>query len=851
VNPNRFFVVILAFIYFLSPLRTIAQTESQDEEISIDLNIQGIGNVETPALIRGQAVYLSVSDIFDFLKIVNHPSATRDSISGFFIDQHAAYLIDKSNNSIQYKKNVYRLKPRSIIKTSTNFYLSADYFGKIFELNCVFSFRNLAVKLSTALELPVMREMRQKEMRNNINKLKGNIKVDTTIGRSFSGFHFGMADWSVISTQQDNHQTGSKVYLGLGGVIAGGETDVGLNYQNSQPLQERNQYYSWRLVDNDNSVLRQIVAGKIFGQATSTIASPIVGLQITNAPTSYRRSFGTYRISNITQPNWIVELYVNNVLVNYTRADASGNYTFAVPLLYGTTIIKLRFYGPSGEEISSEQNVMVPFNFLPKNEFEYTAGAGIVEDGSMSRFSRVSGYYGLTSGLTVGGGTEYLSSVKSGNTMPFIGSSARLWNNLLISGEYAYGVRTKSVLSYSFNSGIQIELNDTWYKQGQTAINNNFSQERKAILSMPLRNNFFSAYTRFTFDQIFLPQFQYTTVDWLISAATGHMNANIETYGVYLSKNEPGVNSKISITATGYRGFLLTEQVQFDYRTKKLMDIKEQVEHRFSQKGFLTLSYETNIFSHLNSIELGLRYDFTWGQTAVSARKSNAVTSYIQSANGSLVSDAAAKYLKFDNHTNVGRGGVTVIPFLDLNLNGKMDPGEPKVAGLKLHINGGQVEQNTRDTLIRVTNLEPYINYTLELDPANFGNIAWQIKKCNISVAIDPNKIKEIDVPVSVVGEIAGKVVLNSNAGQQELSGIMLRFYNRKSHKMIAQTLTEPDGYFDYLGLPPGDYSAKVDAEQLQKLHLECVADGIDFQIKKSLEGTVVDGLEFILKEKK
>ncbi len=107
------------------------------------------------------------------------------------------------------------------------------------------------------------------------------------------------------------------------------------------------------------------MAGKIHTGAISSIYNPVVGVQLTNTPTTYRRSFGTYNLSDRTDPGWIVELYVNNVLVDYVKADASGFFTFEVPLVYGNSIVKLKFYGPWGEERTREQNINIPYNFLP------------------------------------------------------------------------------------------------------------------------------------------------------------------------------------------------------------------------------------------------------------------------------------------------------------------------------------------------------------------------------------------------------------------------------------------------------------------------------------------------------
>jgi hypothetical protein len=64
----------------------------------------------------------------------------------------------------------------------------------------------------------------------------------------------------------------------------------------------------------------------------------------------------------------------------------------------------------------------------------------------------------------------------------------------------------------------------------------------------------------------------------------------------------------------------------------------------------------------------------------------------------------------------------------------------------------------------------------------------------------------------------------------------------------MAKTVTEPDGYFNYLGLPPGSYYAMVDPDQLHKLDMKVTPLSISFIIKKSKDGDVADGLEFIIR---
>ena len=200
---------------------------------------------------------------------------------------------------------------------------------------------------------------------------------------------------------------------------------------------------------------------------------------MSNSPFQNRRSFGTYTLNDYTDPRWTVELYVNNILVEFTQADASGFYTFDVPLMYGNTAVRLKFYGPYGQERIEERIINIPYNFVPKNELEYTLSAGIVENDNMDRFSRFNFNYGLSNSITIGGGAEYFSRVANKEIMPFVNSSIRFASNFLFSGEYMYGVKSEGLLSYRTPGNIQVDLNYIKYDKDQTAINFNYLEERE------------------------------------------------------------------------------------------------------------------------------------------------------------------------------------------------------------------------------------------------------------------------------------------------------------------------------------------------------------------------------------
>ena len=825
-------------------------TNTEYDEVLITLNVPRIGSVEIPAVIYGETVYLPVKVLFDYLKIRNTISSDLRSVEGFFITPNATYSINKSWNQIIYAGKKYELKPSDIVVTETGLYLKSIFFGQVFGLNCQFNFRSLTINLSTIIELPALREMKLEAMHKNMSQLKNEKKADTTIKRTFSLLRLGMLDWSVISTREMNNMKNTRITVGLGATIAGGEANMFLNYYNDRPFKLQEQYYFWRHVNNENKILKQVVLGKILANPSSTVYSGITGIQLSNTPTTFRRSFGTYTLSDKTEPDWLVELYVNNVLVNYTRADASGFFTFEVPMVYGNSVVKLRFYGPWGEERSrGEQNLSIPFNFIPKKQFEYSLNAGIVDDNQKSKFYRTQFNYGLNKRVTIGGGMEYLSSV-SGRIMPFINTSVRLGSGIFLSGEHIYGVRSNAVISYRLPSNLRFEISYQRFNKDQKAIKINYLEEKKLVISRPFRGPKYSAFSRLTLNQFTLSnnpkKTKYTSAELLISAVAFGVSSNLTSYAVITGKGIPLAYTNFSMTMRLPHGINILPQAQYEYNRKKITLVKAEVEKSLFTRGFINLSYEWDLKNHNYIAGIGFRYNLSFAQAAFSARRNKQTTTTMETIRGGLVYDSKTNFVGASNQNGVGKGALIISPYLDINCNNKRDADEPSVPGLKIKINGGRIQRNSRNNTIRVTGLDAYTSYYLELDKNSFDNIAWQIKKTTMQVNIDPNHFTFLEIPVAVVGEVTGTVYFKSKNGSNGLGRVIVNIYNSDS-TLAARTVTEADGFFSYLGLPPGTYFIKIDDGQLKKLRMQSSLDLIRADLKKSKEGTAINGLVFVL----
>jgi hypothetical protein len=859
--PDKIFFMLMnrlfLWIVFL-PLATVPglilaenhDTSPAAEETSMTVSVEKIGSLELPAIIIGKTTYLSVSSVFTFLKIKHTFSPGMDSLSGFFPGPSDAFLINNSHNVIRYQGTEYHLNPSDLIKTKNDIFLCARSFGDIFGLEFTCSSKTLTAGFHSRVELPAIREAIREEKRKFIHKQEGKVIADTSVGRTFPVIHLGAADWAVYSTQFMNGQTTTRATLDLGGYLAGAEADLGLKYFSYQPVLLRDQYIRLRYVANGNPFIRQAVLGNINTPTISSIYSNILGFQVSNAPTYYRKFYGTYTLSDRTEPGWIVELYVNNTLIDYVKADASGFFTFDVPLSYGNTQVDLRFYGPWGEEKTSHRDLVIPYTFLPKRDLEYTVSAGVLENDFHQQFFRAVVNYGISKNICIGGGEEYLSSIKSGNNIPFLNASANIGGNFLVTGEYAYGVKQDLIASFRLRSNLSFEASYIHYEKNQTAILNNYREEWKAGVSLPFRVKSFHMFTRASVDQVVLPdQNSITLADFVFSASYKMFSGNLHSYGFFSFYGKPNIFTDLTLGVLLPWRINLMPSVRIDHVNNTFNGWKCIVEKPFSGNGFFNFTYEDYPSSHIQTIQVGLRYLLPFGQVMVNANHYAQSNNLSEALTGSFVLDPARSYVAPANYRKVGKGGITVLPFLDINNNGKRDDGEPKVSGLTVNMQtAGRIEKESKDTLIRISDLEPYTNTILSVNISHLENISWQIRKKTYSIAVEPNMMRLLEIPVYVVAEITGSVKLPAPENGEPAVTVKYFVYHNDT-SLVTTFYPEDDGSFSYLGLMPGNYLLLPDTSFLRKNGLNCNPLSRSFVIEAGMNGTILKGLDFSIEK--
>lgn len=819
------------------------------DEIPVLVMVEGAGNFNLDVLYtNNDKLFVNVEDLFKTLDIQCIVGQRGDSLGGFIENRSRVYLIDFSNKQVIVENKLFNT-PDDLIKENGSLYMESTLFAEAFGIILTFNYRSLSILLKSNFELPVIKQMRIEKFRNNLSKIKMEEVADTMVDRNYHLFRFGTFDWSVTSTQKWNESFDNRFILGLGTEFLYGEADISYTKYNQKEFNTNQLQYLWRWVDNDKKLIKQAQFGKIATQSISFIISPVIGAVVRNSPTTVRKATGYYTINEYTEPNWTIELYINNILVDYTKSDASGLYIFKVPIVYGYNTLKLKFYGPLGEERTEERTMNVPYTVMPANEFEYGISAGVVQDSSLSHYGRGECNYGLNSKFTIGGGMEYLSSIPNGPFIPFLKATFQPFSKLTINGEYAYGVKTNGLLNYYFSKDILLEIDYTKYVEGQLATRFNSLEDRKARLSVPFRFKKVSGYVKLEYSQLVYSEFNYNQTNAMFSASYKQFSGNSSLQLNWIDKQSTYVTTDLALSYRFGNGIILRPSARYNISEKEIVSYKAEIAKRIP-RGYLSASYERNVLFDDNFLTISFKYDLPFARTNVSSSQSKNKISTAVSAQGSLAFGSGNGTIHVSNNSSLSKGGILLYPFLDVNQNGIFDSDEHIVSLSKVRINGGRAVFNEKDSIIRIPELNAFASYNLSFNDNDLPNIAWRFKNKIFKVLIDPNQFKRVDIPIVSVGEISGMVYKDKGNSLKGIGRILIKFYKKNSSKVIAETLSESDGYIYYLGLEPGDYVACIDSVQLRNLDLEAQPSCIDFSIEPKVNGDIFEGIDFVLRAK-
>jgi len=843
-----------------------AQESSEETEVYIDFQYQGVINSVVISYYKNDVFYLPITELFNLSKIQN--SKDNNIIKGKFSVDQTPYSIDLAKQTITFgDKKISLVQDDYLIKEFDD-YLTPEIFSKAFGLHFSIDFNKLLLSLETDVKLPIVEEVQRSRRRRIVDS---NIYKDDyyelALDRNRSFLNGGFVDYSL--TSYITNATNSYSYnTSLGLQLAGGDLQGNIfgSYTNNI-FNNSSDNLRWRYVIRDNPKITQVYVGQT--TLDGVLNSNFTGLKITNQPIEPRRYFDEYVVQGSTIPESEVELYLNNALIGYEKSDELGNYSFTTPLYYGTSNLDLKVYGPTGRTITESTKIQVPFNFSPKGEFNYNLNAGLLQNPLLGTSTRplvvnAKANYGLTSWLSGSLGTEYFEGAMENETPAVTGSvSTRFLTNYILTLEGVSQGYYRSNLNAYFANSANFSVDYTKFTSNSILYNSAGSDQQLNVTAFyPLMIGSFPLISRISTFTTFRNNVESTSLRLDLSTRINKLNFRFGySDRIFNSYNffDPSIASTLDISATYnisknpnipkiLSGTFLRAQMRYMPRLSKIESAELVASKNLFGVGRLQLSYGRNFIQSFNSIRANFVIDFNKvrsNSTFSSIRTSYNIT---QNIRGSVGYDTNYKNFIATSRNQVGRSGAAIKLFVDNNNNQEYDKDiDQSIDAGSIRIDRTSASSFRKNGILYYSQMQPYYRYNMQVNKGSIENPLLVPESGEFSIITDPNTFKKIEIPFYMSGVIEGKVErLFADDQRSGLGGVrvLLTGVGSDTYKELR---TFSDGSFYSYEVPPGKYVMSVDQSQLDILNMESAPGNIEFEIKALADGDFIDGLNFLL----
>ncbi|MFZ4522467.1 MAG: hypothetical protein ACOYNC_12230 [Bacteroidales bacterium] len=746
-----------------------------------------------------------------------------------------------------------------------DFYLSPAIFEKVFDLIFTVNLDYLNLTLATEQKLPIQEKIEREEKRAKMEAaLPSKIDYPLAFKRSRKILGGAMLDYSLNGILADNSQSASYTFIGgmevLGGDIQG--TVIGTKTVNVPNNLIANNL-RWRFVLNDNQYFTSVTLGQL--STTGLLHRQIRGISITNDPIQPRRNYDTYVFDGHTEPESEVELYLNDRLIGYMRADELGYYRFNVPINYGTSRLSTRVYTPSGEVKLIDREMQVPFTFLPQGVVSYNMQGGIVETSSTEVTNeKYVGHgdvaVGITKWMTMSAGADYLAkTIWSSSPLLYGSISSRIAKQYLISADIAPDNYYRLTGSVMYPSDLNVNFIYNHYPHAGQFNFLGAVDDIAGSVYVPI--NLFKIKTglRLGGQHTQLPgrtatkyNFDFSSKIWQFNFRVNYRHTFTRVHDITYT-NEQVLTSSLTYTIARtpgipvyVRGMFIRTQTMYDFRLSSFIQTEMQLSRTIFRNGRLNFNLAYNFQNKSIATEIGFTLDLKIIRSTTTFNSVGNSMALRESLSGSIGVDARNAKVEMSNREQVGRAGVSVVSYVDNNNSGIYDKGDEILPYNSVVLENPVTAKVGRDGVLRLTQLQSYYRYNLKVNRNAISDPTLVPLTKEFSFVTDPNQYKRIEIPFYRGGIIDGKVFVDKATGSVAQGGLRL-LIKGISNKYEETVRTFSDGGFYAMDIPPGKYTIEVDQAQLGFLDVTFPQGVLKFEIQALAEGDNIEGLQIHL----
>lgn len=846
------FATVLLFTTAVAA-QPVAQADST-VMIPVGLDLKGGLRTDMQILVRGERAFIPVRALFDFLKVPVTIDLATGRAEGAFLRSDNPYVIDVTNLLASAEGRTISLTGDDIIATRDELYLYEGVFADLFGLTLRYNPRRLDVSLKTKHRLPLFQE-RDRELARKRRRPLGQLpEPERTIERSFVPFGFGRVGYS-LSSQLTQFGTPRRTYaLQIGNELLGGDMDTRIFGTFGRPLTKDNVLSRLRYAFLDNPWLRQIYLGDIL--TTGLVPSQVFGAEFTNRPAPRRFYFTNDYITGPLQEGGVADLYYGGALVDYQPQSPTNEYAFPSIVTYGVSQYDVRSYDAFGLERTTQYRIVVPPTMVPPDEIQYSVAGGIFRQRMEEGYGNALVQWGVNTRLTLGTGLDYYEKTTR-KYHPMLTATSRLTDILVGDFILAPSAYSRSLLSVSWPSSVSASVRYSWYARNSFYNPRNLRSEAVASVSLPIRPGSRRLSVDLSGRQSLLVTGRQRSAQVSFGGQLGIFSPRITHRRVW--DNISGIDTReeaYTFASMGVRapgGWLLRGSTRYYHFDSGFRDARFEFSRRFSRGFWLQIFYERSFYSNntFAGLQFVLYFPFTLIRTIVGASETGGLRSS-QSVSGSIGYSGETGDFYFDHlSSRVGFGGIVVQPYVDANANDIHDPGEEYITKGRLKttslFGNSYVRYSPGGFLLEHT--LPFEEYFMTLEPQFLDNPLWVPRFSTFSVISEPNRFRQVEIPVIIGGIVRGRVTFNLGGVEYDAENLTVTIAPETGEKHgFPKTATSfSTGEFEFLGLQPGFYIVSLSANQVAQLGYQTTDVSRRIEIRAIPDGDQVNNVDFRL----
>lgn len=832
------------------------------------------------------SLILPLTDILEALEFPISVDVENGRAQGWFLDENRLFSLDLAAQKVVINGEVRPVDPAFVEQLPDDIYVDVRTLATWFPVDFEYDIPNLILNIESREPLPVESRLRRDLQRKrvfaqkssdpkNLPKVEIPYKwISWPVSDSTFDFTVSSSDSGPTLTRNFTTLATADLVKLNADIFLSGNQDKQINVARIKLGRQR----------ADGGLLGKLDAtkfaiGDVFGPQITHMTRTKVGrgFTVANTPIGNQSEFDRITLQGDLQLGWEVELYRNEVLLDFRESQSDGRYLFEdVPLLFGVNVIKLVFYGPQGQSREEIQQIRVgPDQISPGkhnyslsfNQHERLTLTGDDEDNNADGLQGKSRYtgqykYGINKNLSVG--TNFASIPYEGGHNTYLGT------NIVTSLGPVY-VRTD--LTKDIESGwagtmsAQTQLFGLSIL-GEHTILNHFLSEEFNNENDPLKSR-----TRLRVDGVIrsdiLPHIPYafnvtrelsssgdktTTMQNRLSTALGRASVSNT---LNLTMSDP-VETASSETSTGTlqlggnvgnirtRGqfsydvlpelALTTVALSGDWKLNPKFNARAGISKEIG--GTAKTSYTGGINTDLDYVAAGIEgaYDdlgdysaklkltYSWGK------------------------DAADGGLRVASKPTAERGTMTARVFRDLDGDGIFTEGvDEPLEGVRFLSQRVKLPQKTNEKgIVFVTSMETYEPVSFAVDQGSLIDPFWIASPEAVQVTLRPGVPGHVDFAVISAGEIDGVVYRQKGDWSDPASDVVIQLVNDKGD-VVNEVKSQYDGFYLVEFIKPGIYTLRIDPDQLERLKLPAVPSRT---VEIGNDGTILNGNDFVIGEK-